>query len=391
MAVLAECPTCHCKQSAKNKVCKCGADLDKLKRQKERVKYWIDFRVNGKSRREQVGFSIEEARDADGKRRVQKRENRIFDILPEAKMTLTELAEWYLDLEKVKALKSYWRIELCLNRFNAEFGDFVVSQIKPADIENYQAKRKAEGKADATVDQETGAAKTMIAKAFENDLVGGDTLRTFKSVRKLLKRNSNARDKILTFEQFNCLMGHLPAHTKQILAAAFYTGMRLGEILNLTWDKVDMKNRVIRLEAGDTKDNEAREIPVLEPLYGILSEIPRPLHHNYVFVYQDKPLRDIRNGLRAACKKAGITYGRFEKDGFVFHDLRHSFNTYMRKAGVQQSLIMEITGHSTREMFDRYNTVDMDDRQKAMGQLQEYLANVDQSLDQVASQEVKIR
>ena len=67
-----------------------------------------------------------------------------------------------------------------------------------------------------------------------------------------------------------------------------------------------------------------------------------------------------------ACREAGIIYGQKLKDGFIFHDLRHSFNTYMRKAGVQDSVIMEITGHSTRQMFDRYNTVDSVDKKEAI-------------------------
>jgi len=45
----------------------------------------------------------------------------------------------------------------------------------------------------------------------------------------------------------------------------------------------------------------------------------------------------------------------------------------MRKAGVAESVIMAITGHSTREMFDRYNTVDYDDTHEVIEQLQNYL------------------
>ncbi len=86
-----------------------------------------------------------------------------------------------------------------------------------------------------------------------------------------------------------------------------------------------------------------------------------------------------------ACKKAGIPYGRFVKDGFVFHDLRHTFNTNMRMAGVAESVIMEITGHSTREMFDRYNTVDDEDKRQAIDQLQRYLESVDQNVDHTPS------
>jgi hypothetical protein len=45
---------------------------------------------------------------------------------------------------------------------------------------------------------------------------------------------------------------------------------------------------------------------------------------------------------------------------------------------------MEITGHSTREMFDRYNTVDGDDRREAVNKLEDYFSNIDQNVDQNA-------
>ena len=45
----------------------------------------------------------------------------------------------------------------------------------------------------------------------------------------------------------------------------------------------------------------------------------------------------------------------------------------MRKAGVAESVIMEITGHETREMFDRYNTVDNIDKKQGLDQLKVFL------------------
>ena len=112
MAILAECPRCHRKQANKNKFCPgCGNDLDKAKRSKK-VKYWITYRLpGGKQRRELIGYSVEEARDAEGKRRGQKREGRIFDIMPDVFKTYDELAQWYLSLESVKELASYRRVE----------------------------------------------------------------------------------------------------------------------------------------------------------------------------------------------------------------------------------------------------------------------------------------
>jgi integrase len=50
---------------------------------------------------------------------------------------------------------------------------------------------------------------------------------------------------------------------------------------------------------------------------------------------------------------------------FRFHDMRHTFNTNMRKAGVDHSVIMKLTGHKPPSMFQRYNTVDVDDAKLA--------------------------
>ena len=145
MAILAECPNCRRKQAVKNKRCKCGAELDKLKRSKK-IKYWINFRLpDGKQRREPVGFSIEKARDADGKRRSQKRENRIFDMLPESNMTFQELTDWYLSLKSVKKLKANIRVEQALNSFNKTFGNMIVGNIKPVEWKTIKIIERTKG------------------------------------------------------------------------------------------------------------------------------------------------------------------------------------------------------------------------------------------------------
>jgi len=391
MAILAECPKCRNRQTVKIKVCKCGANMDKAKRNKS-VKYWISYRLpDGKQRTEYVGsfeelngYSIEDARIAEGKRKTQKRENRLLDVKKDTKMTFNELTEWYLNLEKVRALASYGTIKININKFNSVFGDMIVSHIKPADLENYQARRLKEGMAPGTVEHEIGKPKTMINRAFDNGLVGFSTWKAFKSVKKVLKRGSDARDRILSVEEFEKLIKHSKGHTRDLISTGYYTGMRKGEILSLTWDKIDLINRMIHLEASDTKDNEARSIPICKKLHNTLLTIPNRIQgsdkDSHVFQYKGRSIDgDIRAGIKKACKDAGIKYGRFIKGGFIFHDLRHTFNTNMRKAGVPESVIMEITGHSTREMFDRYNTVDADDTRKAINQLEGYFSNVYQT------------
>ncbi len=388
MAVLIEC-LCHKKQSLRNKVCSCGEDLVKLKRA-NKVNYWITYRLpGGKQKREVVGTSIDEARDADGKRRVQKREHRIFEILPEARMTFSELKDWYLNLEKTKSLSNYPTLKTLLKKFCFEFGDRIVNSVKRSELENLQIKRQREGMALATIDYELNAAKIMVNKAFNDGILGGDTLRVFKGVKLMLKKNANARNRVLSPQEFYQILEKMHSPAKGPFFTAFKTGMREGEVLGLVWSKIDLENRLINLEAQDTKDREPRSIPIPGDLLEVFKRTPRALYDTHVFLWKGKKIsgEKLRKWVKEACEKAGISYGRFVEGGFIPHDLRHGFVTYMRKAGVDKSVIMELTGHSTDAMFHRYNEIDGDDRRKAMNQLEGFLRNESASVDQTVDQE----
>lgn len=388
MTVMVEC-TCHRKQSAKNRKCAyCGADLIKLKKNGN-IRYWISYRIGGKQKREFVGYSAEEAAAADGKRKAQKKEGRILDILPEAKLTFQDLADWFLSQSKIQGLAYYKTLKYNLAAFNKNFGQHLVNNLKLLDLENYQSFRKEEGKSDSYIDQEIGAARRMLVKAWENDMVSGDTLKPFKRLKKMLKKGSNKRDRVLSVEEYNSLVSNLPYHAKNIIITAFYTGMRRGEVMSLTWDRIDFRMRLIRLEREVTKDNERRYIPISDTLLTILKEIPRDTGDDHVFLYRGLPLKDIRASLKKACEKSGIPYGRNVENGVTFHDLRHTFNTNMRKAGTHDTVTMDITGHSTREMFDRYNTIDEKEKMEAVNHMDSMVnnkgvksASVDQNVDQ---------
>lgn len=369
MAILLRCPICQVLQSLKNKKCKCGENLDKAKRSL-RVAYYGSYRLpNRKQKRIYLSNSIEEARALDAKFYSKNREGRfseVLDVLNTSKKTFTDLTKWYLDLPSVMCLASYKDVRFNLNSFNSVFGDRLVNTIKTSELEAYQIKRKDEGFSDSYIDKHIGSARTMLIKAIDDDLVSGDVIKPFRAVKRLLKKSSNARNRILTKEEFESLMFFLPDHTRFIVAVAYYTGMRKGELLKLTWSKVNLEERMIYLSAEDTKDRESRVVPIYEPLIKYFIDAPHSEYTDNVFHYNGKPIaEDIRTGLKRACGEVGIIYGSKKDNGFVFHDLRHTFVTNMRKAGVSESVIMKITGHSTREMFDRYNKIDLDDLLKA--------------------------
>ena len=69
------------------------------------------------------------------------------------------------------------------------------------------------------------------------------------------------RDEILEPTQFEDLQAHSTEYLRPINLVAYATGMRWGEIVNLTWDKVDPKGGFVRLKGKDTKSGEGRLIP----------------------------------------------------------------------------------------------------------------------------------
>lgn len=389
MAILAQCPICRKKQSLKNKTCKCGQDMDKAKRS-NRVRYWIHFRLpDGKQRMESVDFSIEKARDAEGKRRSQKRENRIFDILPESKITFYKLAEWYLGLKSVKGLASFDRVEQALNQFNLVFGDRRVKDVIQTDLEDYQDKRKNEDRAAATIDMEIKYGKKMITKAFDNDMIDGRTLKAFRKTKKLLKTGSNARQQLISFEQYVKLIASAPPHFEAVLIIAFHTGMRLGEIRLLKWSYIDRKNMMIRLPKEIVKEERPKNIPINHHVVSAIDAIPKALHHDFVITYMGMPMNG-KNSLKKqfpeTCQKATIDYGRKAKGGITFHDIRRTVKTNMANAGIDKVYRDTILGHSLKGMDAHYIVLTDESLTKAMDSYTEWfdmkLENVNQNVNQ---------
>jgi integrase len=256
-------------------MCTCGNGLVAAKRAKK-VRYWVSYRLpGGKQRREPAGFSIEEARAAEGKRRAQKIESPgILEKVPAERMTFDELADWYLEQRTIKKLASFNRIKGILSNFNEIFGSRIVSSIKLQDLEEYQDKREEDGRAPATIDMEISIVKTMVTKAFDNDLVDGRTVKAFRRVKRKLRRGANARRRTITIAEYLKLVEVAAPHLKGILTVAYNTGMRAAEILGLRWSRINREKWVIRLPAELPKEKKAKVIPINHHVKNILASLP---------------------------------------------------------------------------------------------------------------------
>ncbi len=177
---------------------------------------------------------------------------------------------------------------------------------------------------------------------------------SFKGLKTL--KEDNVRDRVLTPEEYERLLTYCPPHTAKIVKMAYYTAMRQGEILNLTWDKVDLWNGFIHLEKEDTKTKERRSVPLHPELIEMLKSMPRTIHGR-VFTIDGKAVNEIKHSFKTACKRAKI-------ENFTFHDLRHTCINNWRLQGHDFFRIMAASGHRTMEVFKRYNTVTLDELKK---------------------------
>ena len=281
-------------------------------------------------------------------------------------MTFKEWGTAYLALEEVRRLRSYKdREDIVLHQLVPYFGGMLLTEIKASDIEEYRAqRRKRDGSMPSlqTINNDHTVLKHCLNVAVRRGLL---TVNPASQVP--LPDPHNERDRVLSEEEWIRLYEVAKPHLKPLLLVAYHLGQRLGEITNLTWDRVNLQRGFIALRAVDTKTRKPRQVPMTPAVRETLSDLTkvRSLTTNHVFLYDGKPILRIDRAFRTAKKAAGIT-------NFRFHELRHCASTNLRRAGVDTATAMKIVGHKSEKMWKRYNAIEESDLNQAMLKLNKY-------------------
>ena len=265
---------------------------------------------------------------------------------PQKQITFSELADKYLEYTAGR-LKSHKGLFTFYKKLNGYFGNRTLTAIKVEDVENMQSDILKQGLSNAYANRLLIHFKRALKKAADWEIIPDNVINKFKRV-KLLKGEVK-RLRYLSEEEAERLIECCePTYLLPIVITALNTGMRKSEILKLTWDKVDLKNRLILLDK--TKNGERREIPINRTLYNTLSGLIRDIRTDYVFYNSDtlKPFCDIKKSFGRALKKAHIL-------NFRFHDLRHTFASRLVMAGVDLTTLKELLGHKDIKMTLRYS------------------------------------
>ena len=328
----------------------------------------------------------EQAMALVAKARAEAFEGRYFDRPKASKLLVEDAWKAYQPISKRD--NDTWKSEEGrAKHLNRHLGQKLAAGLTVKDVDGYRTKRLAEttrrkkAPSPASLDREVELLKRMLNYAVSCGSLPSDPVAAVKLLRK-----PNVRRSVLDDAGFEKLLAKAEPQLKPIILVAYDTGMRLREVLGLCWSQVNLKLGVIKLSAEDTKTEEPRTVFLTSRARAALEAQPRHIKSDWVFtnLETEEAWKDIRKVFRRACEAAKLT-------GVWFHDLRRSFVTNARRRGVPESVVMRMSGHRTRAVFDRYNIVEDDDLREAVKRIEAGRAisapGSGQDIDKVAGDE----
>ncbi len=294
----------------------------------------------------------------------------------ERNVKVSEMLDDLLDHYKMrKSFENYEKEKLNIERhLRPRFGFIRASQLNTANIEAWQ-RDVAPDLSPATVNRLT----TLLRRAY--------TLATQRTPPKVSKTQipyfpmlpvKNVRTGFLEDADFEKLYAELNPDVRLIALFAYLTGSRRGEVLGLKWADVDLAEGFATLR--DTKNGETRMVPLAPRLVDALKAVPRSGSAVFCYAETGEPILDFRREWERACTAVNMT-------GLHVHDLRRSCVRNLVRTGAHERVAMDISGHKTRSVFERYNITDMKDRRAAVARLGSSIPKISQmdGSEQVAS------
>jgi integrase len=293
---------------------------------------------------------------------AEKREDRIKSVND---MVESYLADYGLNHREKSTVSANGR----LAHVNRLLGSTLLPDLTEDAIKGYIRTRLQEQVSGRTINMELGELSRAIGK---------DWSVLWPKVRKLEERKDVG--KALSAEEESALLAVLGETQSQngqtYVRLALLTGMRAGEILDLTWKQIDFRRRTVTVGRAKTAAGTGREIPMNDELFALLS-----VHADwyvskfcatdpswYVFPFGSprpsdptRPTTTMKTFWEGVRKKAGVVCR--------FHDLRHTVATKMAEAGVRESTMKALLGHMSCAMLERYSHIRLAAKREAVESL----------------------
>jgi len=229
-----------------------------------------------------------------------------------------------------------------LDHFGAHSPDTITREI----CRKYEAKRRNQGISVGSIHTELGHLQSALNWAVKKRVI-------FQSPHIWRPSKPETDKRILSKDEAKLLIAsaHDP-HIRLAITLLLGTGARVGALLDLAWDRVDLEAGVINLRLSDSVTRKGRAIvPMNQMVKDILSQFrPMALTDN-VIEYAGGPVKSIRTGFVAAVNRARLGHVRI-------HDLRHTAAVTMLSQGIPIEKVAQMLGHSnvatTFRVYGRY-------------------------------------
>ena len=325
--------------------------------------YQLVFYRHGKLYRESSHTSNERKARLLLQRRVAEAGSDFF-VPPETRrIKMAELAEDFLrdyklaERKTTADVKARWEHHL-----KPVFAHLPAAAVTSAMIQKYAVDRQDEGAQNATINRELAALKRMFHLGKKCTPPKVANIPAFPRLAERNIRKGFVED--ATYQPLADAAAHIGIWMLAMFEVAFTFGWRFSEVLNLRVEQVNVVGGTIRLNPGETKNDEGRTVIMTNTVRRLLEScIAGKNPGDYVFTRANgKRVKDFRGAWKKVCEQAGVPE-------LLFHDLRRSAVRNMVRSAVPERVAMQISGHKTRSIFDRYNIVserDLRDAARAM-------------------------
>jgi integrase len=260
-------------------------------------------------------------------------------------LTLERAANMCYDDPDVQRKSALYRerFKQCCTHILAKLGsETPVRSISVRDVKQYCKDREDEGASASTINKEKAVLSKTFRHLVENDLLDKNPASLVKSFNESMSR----RRVYIGREDFVKIVESLPAWYRPLAWTAYYTGMRQGEVRNLTRNQVDIEHRMIRLTPGDTKERRWKSVPIHQDLVPVLRQALSGGHVlgiGNVFLREGSaiPRTQLRRYWESAVRLAGYP-------DLHFHDIRHTFKVNCRASGIDEEIRRYLMGHANR-------------------------------------------
>ncbi len=294
--------------------------------------------------------------------------------LPKRKVipTLAEYSKVYLELHKQARENTLAMKKRAVNVLSEYLGSYKLDQITPFIIEKFRVQRKERDRVkDSVINIDVQVLSHIFNTAIGAGIIDKNPCQGIKRLKV-----TQVKDRVLSSDEISLILNIPDNKDRLMILTGLFTGMRLNEILSLSWQNIDFGRGIIHVI--QSKTGKILDIP----LSGYLREelLKYKVNGSAGRVFEDREIK------HAVINEYSNYFSRLFEDmgihGFTFHSLRHSFSSLLQSnLGIGAVVVQGMTGHSSLSMLQKYSHTGLDAKQGAIQALTDHVLNTGRGIN----------